>query len=145
MASTLPMFEERGGRMCNVCCAMAAMEATAKGQVKRFVWDPGVQRGPLANNLDAAPLADYRLFPAEWPFVLVQAEAYRPDPPGPEGPGRFRFGFSQDDMSRWIEVDDLSFGVDMLGVSWGWRFLDEDLQKLILARDKEGILRHWSE
>jgi hypothetical protein len=131
--------ESREETMCDVCCANRAVDAAKTGDVARFVWNPEAETGGLANNPDAPPLESYTLTPAEWPFVLVQAET---DEWHVEGKGRWRFGFDSNDMGEWIESTYLSVDIDnALGVSWSWDWLTDDLKRLLTERDRLGILR----
>lgn len=125
--------------MCDVCCAGRAVEATTAGRSYRFVWNPEPAPSKLANNPDAPPLEDYTLTPSEWPFVLVRAESYEEHV---EGKGRWKFGFSDDDMTEWFDSDHLSMDIDQLGVSWAWDFQSNELADLILQRSKTGVITY---
>lgn len=102
--------------MCNVCCAIQALEAPTT-----FWWrNNGVEHGLTVEARGSGPESQ----PAQYRFRRV---------------GRDRRGISYDDnepWSLWMETQDLAGVMGRLGVDRDWRYGDPTVQAYLLGFER---------
>jgi hypothetical protein len=120
--------------MCNVCCADAAIAATAAGAPYRFTWNPGQPDG-MINNWNAPPMLDQAS--PEWPALYVEAtaDAEREARADSEGPGRVRASYDAVTWTAWVETTDVAGLMSALGVDYSLASMRPVARDAILVGD----------